>query len=552
VLIAVCLCLAGAGSASAGLPPAHIDSVGLPLTVPASQTTPPPGFTTTARDAVRIAFATKKVRELRGKHPNLNGHAYIWAGRQWEVDLGVNGKDLAEVDVSASGKVLHVWTGVQADAYFARGHFGRLFDSPWVFIPFCVLFVLPFVDPRRPFRLLHLDLLVLLSFAVSYFLFTAGKFTEAVPLAYPPLLYLLVRMLVAGVRGRRSSAKLVPLLPTSVLAAGAFVLTGARLALGFASGSPIDVGYASVVGADRIWHHLVLYVNHSAHGDTYGPITYLSYLPFERLWPWHGQWDYLPAAHAAATTFDLLTIVGLFLLARRLRPGRAGTRLGFALMWAWAAFPFTLLGLMKSTNDGLVAMLLVYTLLAFASPAGRGALLALGAAAKFFPAAMLPLFAMGPGERNWRRPATCIGVFVAVVAFAVWMYLPPEGLGKFYDATIGFQLHRHDLFSPWGLDHALGWLQSLAKAVAILVALAVAIVPRRRTVVQASALGAAVAIAIQLPSVHWFYFYIAWFAPMALFALLAAYRTGPERETADEDDLAELTLVAPSGQRLPA
>src|SRR5205085_4224836 len=136
----------------------------------------------------------------------------------------VGKEDVAEVDVSASGQVLAVWTGAQVDSYQARGHFDSVFDSPWLFAPFAILFLLPFVDPRPPFRLLHLDLLVLLSFGVSYFLFTDGHFSAAVPLAYPPLLYLLVRMLVAGVRGRRPSGRLVPFLSTRALASGAFLL----------------------------------------------------------------------------------------------------------------------------------------------------------------------------------------------------------------------------------------------------------------------------------------------------------------------------------------
>src|SRR5205085_2154667 len=222
---------------------------------------------------------------------------------------------------------------------------------------------------------------------------------------------------------------------TRVLGIGALLLSASRVVFGLVGGKPIDVGYASVVGANRVWHHLVLYVNHSAHGDTYGPATYFAYVPFERLFPWTGQWDYLPAAHAAAITFDLLTLLGLFLLGRRLMPGRSGNRLGFALVWAWAAFPFTLLGVIKGTNDGLVAMLLVYALLAFASPVRRGAVLGLAAAAKFFPLALLPLFAAGRGERGWRRPAACAGTFAAVVAVTVWAYLPPQGLGRFYDAT---------------------------------------------------------------------------------------------------------------------
>jgi hypothetical protein len=304
-----------------------------------------------------------------------------------------------------------------------------------------------------------------------------------------------------------------------------------------------------VVGANRIWNHLVLYVNHSAHGDTYGPVTYFAYLPFERLFPWTGHWDYLPAAHAAAITFDLLTLLGLFLLARRLIPGPSGNRLGLALVWAWAAFPFTALGLLKGTNDGLVAMLVVFALLAFASPAGRGALLGLAAAAKFFPAVMLPLFAMGKGERDWRRPATCVGAFVVVVAVAVWVYLPPAGLGKFYDATIGYQAGRHDVWSIWGLHPGLGWLQTVAKGLVVVIALGVAFVPRRRSIVQVAALAGALAIAAQLPAMHWFYFYVPWFAPFALIALFGAYRGTPE---AADPDWTAATVSAPDSAPTPA
>src|ERR1019366_3875963 len=95
----------------------------------------------------------------------------------------------------------------------------------------------------------------------------------------------------------------------------------------------------------------------------------------------------------ASVVFDLVTILGLLALGRRLKPGREGRRLGLALGWAWAACPFTLLGLLMHTNDGLIAMLSVLSLLVFSSPSARGAVLGLAAAAKFSPAALLPLFA---------------------------------------------------------------------------------------------------------------------------------------------------------------
>ena len=86
------------------------------------------------------------------------------------------------------------------------------------------------------------------------------------------------------------------------------------------------------------------------------------------------------------------------LLGSTLQAGAAGRRLGLALAFAWAAYPFSLLVLQENTNDGLVAALLVFALVALRSPPGRGALLALAAAAKFVPLALAPLLASGTGS----------------------------------------------------------------------------------------------------------------------------------------------------------
>ncbi len=90
----------------------------------------------------------------------------------------------------------------------------------------------------------------------------------------------------------------------------------------------IDVGYSGVIGADRIVDGDELYGERFAadneHGDTYGPVNYLFYVPFEQALRWSGTWDDLPAAHGAAMASDLLVVLGLLLLGRRLRPGRGG------------------------------------------------------------------------------------------------------------------------------------------------------------------------------------------------------------------------------------
>src|SRR5205814_7473355 len=117
-------------------------------------------------------------------------------------------------------------------------------------------------------------------------------------------------------------------------------------------------------------HHIAngdeLYNGHFAKdppaGDTYGPVAYLAYLPFERLIGWSGRWDDVPAAHGAAIAFDLLTMLGLFLLGRRLRAPPDGTALGAALAFAWAAYPYSLFALSSNSNDTFVAMLVVFAL----------------------------------------------------------------------------------------------------------------------------------------------------------------------------------------------
>ncbi|MEJ7716241.1 MAG: hypothetical protein WKF40_11395 [Thermoleophilaceae bacterium] len=121
---------------------------------------------------------------------------------------------MAQVRVDdATGAILEQWTGSQVAWTMARGYtgaFGRKLNAPWVWIPLCLIFLIPFVDPRRPFRLLHLDLLVLLAFSASHAFFNRGDIGVSAPLVYPVLAYLLVRLLVAGFKPRRDRGRLIP------------------------------------------------------------------------------------------------------------------------------------------------------------------------------------------------------------------------------------------------------------------------------------------------------------------------------------------------------
>ena len=98
------------------------------------------------------------------------------------------------------------------------------------------------------------------------------------------------------------------------------------------------------------------------------------------------------------------------------------------------------------------------------------------------------------------------------------------GLATFYDRTVKSQLDRTSPFSVWGQDHSLEWLQTAVKTLTVALAIVVAFVPRRRSLVQVAALAAAVMIAVQLVAEHWFYLYIPWFCGLAFPAIAFSTR----------------------------
>jgi hypothetical protein len=295
-----------------------------------------------------------------------------------------------------------------------------------------------------------------------------------------------------------------------------------------------------VIGADHITHGKGLYVGRfpsdNGHGDTYGPINYVAYVPFELVFPWHGKWDDLPAAHGAAIAFDALTMLGLLVLGRRLRAGPGGWGLGIALAYAWAAYPYTLYALDCNTNDSLVAMFCVWALVALRSAPLRGVLIGLGAAAKFVPLALAPLFATAGSRHRWRSAAVMSAIVVLVVAGSFAPFVPHVGIRGVYDRTLGYQAGRGSPFSIWGQHGGLHDLWTALKVLTLDFAVAIAFVPRRKTPVQVAALGAAVLIALQIVAAHWFYLYIVWFTPFVLVALFALHR---EPHAADAEPAAE-------------
>jgi hypothetical protein len=536
----------GQGTSAPGSTPAPTGSQ--PSASDATPRAPQATGSLTKARAIRVARTDSKVAEQRRRYGQLSASAQAKPGT-WQVDFYSHGTSRVQVIVDdATGTVRESWTGHQVAWQMARGYpgqFGHKLNAPYVWLPLAAIFLFGLLDWRRKWRVVHLDLLVLLSFGISEIFFNAANIGVSVPLAYPPLVYLLARLLWVGFRGAGEGLR--PSAPTAWLAiAGAFLL-GFRIALNIADSGVIDVGYAGVIGADRITHGLAVwglnaFPSDNPFGDTYGPFNYYAYIPFELALPWHGAWDDLPAAHAAAIVFDLATVAGLFVLGRRL----GGTRLGVVLGFAWAAYPFTDYALQSNSNDTLIAALLVWALVAFSSPVKRGALLALATLTKFAPLALAPLFAAGQrgllgrgDDREGQAPALprlrALAYFSIAFAggLALMLALPAidPGLATFKERTIESQLDRSSPFSIWGQVDSIEWLQTTVKAVAVCLALLVALVPRHRSVPQVAALAAAVLIAVQLTAEHWFYLYIPWFFGLAIIGLVRAPAAAPALST---------------------
>src|SRR4029453_6919859 len=116
--------------------------------------------------------------------------------------------------------------------------------APFVWVPPCAIFVFGLLDWRRPWRIAHLDLLVLLAFGASHVFFNRGEIGVSAPLVYPVLLYLLGRPLGAGFRPGERPGRLVPHLPLAALAVALVLLVGLRVTLNVVDSNVIDVGYA--------------------------------------------------------------------------------------------------------------------------------------------------------------------------------------------------------------------------------------------------------------------------------------------------------------------
>ncbi len=519
----------------------------------------------TERAAVARFLADGKVARWLDRYPpdpttdaDYESETGRWRVHVWSSGAGEIATGRVE---DASGRVVEAWTGPQVAWKMARGRpgaFGGKLLNRWeVWLALSVVFVLGLADLRRLRSIGNLDLLALVAFGVSLAFFNRGEVFRSVPLAYPPLLYLLARTAYVGFR--RPGAALRGAWPIWLLAAVALFLGGFRIGLNLESPrGVIDVGYAGVIGADRILDGRAPYGNmpvqenlepcgpadtdgevrqriqsngrceaSNHRGDTYGPVAYLAYVPAVAVLGWSGKWDSLPAAHATAIALDVLVVLGLLLVGRRF----GGTRLSVTLAFAWLAYPFTAYALNANTNDALMPAALVWGFWLATSPWARGAAVAAAGWAKFAALLLAPLWLTYPDGVSWkvtRRFAAAFGA-VTLAAFSILLLEPDlvEALRTFLGRTIGFQLGRHSPFSlwDWGQYQArgipdLGAVQLAAQVGTLALVGLAAARPARKGPIELAALTAAILLAFQVSLTHWFYLYLPWVLPFVVAALV--------------------------------
>ena len=523
---------------------------------------------------MRATLANRKIDRWLDRYPphpttdaTFRDEPRTWVVHVWSGDAG----EVAQAVVDdATGGVTEAWTGPQVAWKMARGRpgafGGKTLLQPFVWAGFCLVFLLGLGDLRRPLAMRNLDLVALLAFSVSLAFFQRGEIFVSVPLVYPVLVYLLARGVWIGF-GRRGPP-LGSVWPTWLLVAFAVFLLGFRVGLNLQTPhGVIDVGLAGVAGASRIVDGEAPYGNMPRwsgkdcgpadadglvrdhiqtngrceaaieRGDTYGPVSYLAYVPAVLVLGWSGKWDTLPAAHATSILFDLLTLLGLVVVGLRF----GGTRLAALLAFAWAAYPFTAYTLNANTNDTIMPAFLVWGFVVVASAWGRGAAVAAAGWTKFGALLVAPLWATYPRAhaRSVARFAVGFGA-TTLVAFSV-LLLEPDVLHAarvFWDRTIAYQGGRDSPFSLWGWGQYdargipdLGFVQPVVAALGVVLALVLAVRPRTKGPVELAALTAALLVAFELALTHWFYLYLPWVFPFVALWLLLPKETGQGTET---------------------
>jgi hypothetical protein len=172
-----------------------------------------------------------------------------------------------------------------------------------------------------------------------------------------------------------------------------------------------------------------------------------------------------------------------------------------------------------------VAAIMAVGIAMLGSPLARGASVAAGFAVKLFPLILVPLWMLHDGPRRFPILRFVLGG-VSVVLLTFWVLTldgdPIGGVRIFYERTLGYQGNRETPWTIFTQVPELDFLREPLIMLVILLALLVAVLPKKRTIRRLAAFSAALVIAFELTLNYWFYTYITWFVPLVFLTLLLA------------------------------
>jgi hypothetical protein len=395
----------------------------------------------------------------------------------------------------------------------------------WSLLPLAGLVLVVLVDVRRPWQVVHLDLVVLLSLIVPIAFAGGSRWVWSMLVLYPQLAYLAARMFVLARTRQVPIAGLRSQLPLNWLAAGMLALLAVHVAWEVPAGTYMDVAHDSIQGALRIIHGAPLYGGASGSA-TYGPSNFLAYVPFAGLVA-----DGQTASRLATLVFTVLTALLLFLLGRRER----GADVGALLAFCWLALPFTLYEDATAFNDSLVAASLVATLLCLRRAGSAGAAAAVAGWTKFSPLALVPLLAIRRPRGDRVRFAAAFAAATVVLFVPAFAHSTPAA---FLSQSFGYQATRVQQNTIWAAlslswSHGAHWLlavsavlHALTIGVAVAAALLLPRLSRRDDLAGIAAASATILLLFELSLNDFAYSYILWFAPLVLIALVLGQRPG--------------------------
>lgn len=518
-----------------------------------------------AAQRARVVRSVERSRELRSVLDGYRKCRHLRAdvhrspnGTNWAIDYYDGDRIVIEAGVSGSTGALLFANGTRYDCHPAgqdggTSFGGKVLANAVVWWALAAAFAILLIDPRRPGRWGSVDVVALLSLGVSHTLYVHRHLEASMVAAYPTLAYLAIRLSIRALKGASRSRSegapsIVASIRPSLLWPIAVLALSIRAAVFVSQARFSDIGAAGVLGAERLLQGQLPYghsVGNLAPIDVYGPATYVAYLPgvllsrgVDRLTQLSPRHELMVALLPTTLMFDLACVVLLAAAAHRWSTPIAAP----VSVLAWALLPETTFALFANFNDQLVAALLLVSIVLVTRPVWRGAAVGVAVAAKF-----VPLLAIGPlihasGRRGVLR--TIAGVIVAIVGGVVVIAARPDGFRRFWDAVVGFQLHREerlselharDLPTMWETAH-LSLLQHGLQVAVLAFVVLLAVRPRPRSGPELAAAVAAVMFAVQLVAPHWWYNYLLWgIAPLLVVIVVDRFGYVDRNGTASDE-----------------